>query len=47
MLDSQLATMEDPPKNGEQGIIVVDIDQAEEDVTQQAYKGILAAIESH
>ncbi|KAL7411335.1 P-loop containing nucleoside triphosphate hydrolase protein [Mrakia frigida] len=46
MLTSQLATMEDPPKNGEQGIIVVDIDQAEEGVTQEAYRGVLAAIEN-
>lgn len=46
MLDSQLATIEHPPVNGEKGIIVVNIDQSEEKVVQDAYKGVLAEIEN-
>ena len=45
MLDSQLATIEEPPVHGEKGVVVVNLDQHEDQVTEDAYKGILEWME--
>jgi gluconate kinase len=40
MLDSQLNTLEEPPLNGEKGVITVDIDAKEEEVFRRALAGV-------
>jgi hypothetical protein len=47
MLDSQLATIEEPPVKGEKGIVVVNLDQHEDQVTEDAYQGIKKFLENH
>jgi gluconate kinase len=40
MLDSQLNTLEEPPSEGEKGIVTVNIDAEEEEVSRRALAGV-------
>lgn len=44
MLNSQLATLEAPPKEGETDVVVVSIDQHPDQVIEEAYQKLLVKL---